>query len=124
MSARDELTAMFAPFLSGTVLEEAVGEAYALVLNEAADKVAALIEDGEHDPDCLVDELCRMAASTPPVPDNATDEGEFAVRWPDGELTPVSDREHGLRAIESAGRAEPGAVLMQRSCTPWTEVTS
>ncbi|MER5461603.1 hypothetical protein ABT010_13135 [Streptomyces sp. NPDC002668] len=38
MSARIELTAMFAPFLSGTTLEEAVSEAYALVMNEAADE--------------------------------------------------------------------------------------
>lgn len=40
MSARVELTAMFAPFFSGTVLEEAVSEAYAVLMNEAADAVA------------------------------------------------------------------------------------
>lgn len=34
----------------------------AAVLREAAAAVAQLIEDGEHDPDCLVDELRRLAS--------------------------------------------------------------
>lgn len=34
----------------------------AAVVREAASAVAQLIDDGEHDPDCLVDELRRMAA--------------------------------------------------------------
>lgn len=69
-------------------------------------------------------ELSRMAAAAP-VPDESADvEPEFAVRWPDGNLTPATDREHGLRAIASARRADPDAALIQRTCTPWTEVTS
>jgi hypothetical protein len=34
----------------------------AAVLREAADAVAQLIDEGEHDPDCLVDELRSMAS--------------------------------------------------------------
>lgn len=34
---------------------------WSAVIREAADVVAQLIDDGEHDPDCLVDELRRMA---------------------------------------------------------------
>ena len=37
----------------------------AAVLDEAADAVARLVEDGEHDPDCLVDELRQMARVKP-----------------------------------------------------------
>jgi hypothetical protein len=44
MSARENLRAMFAPFLSGATLEEAVGEAYALVPAEAADEMDAHCE--------------------------------------------------------------------------------
>lgn len=108
-------------------------KARAVALNDAADEVVASCPDhSDRDEawmDChcaVADELRRMAAAPAvPVPDNAAaDVPEFAVRWPDGELTRAADREHGLRAIESAHRAEPGAVLMQRSCTPWTEVTS
>ena len=33
----------------------------AAVIREAADAVEQLIADGEHDPDCLVDELRRLA---------------------------------------------------------------
>lgn len=36
MNAREELIAMFAPFLSGKLLEEAVAYAYAVVMREAA----------------------------------------------------------------------------------------
>lgn len=35
------------------------------VIREAADAVARLIDDGEHDPDCLVDELRSLAARKP-----------------------------------------------------------
>jgi hypothetical protein len=37
------------------------------VIREAADAMAQLIEDGEHDPDCLVDELRQLAHKTPGV---------------------------------------------------------
>lgn len=37
----------------------------AAVLREAAAAVAQLIDDGEHDPDCLVDEIRRMAREQP-----------------------------------------------------------
>ena len=39
------------------------------VIRGAADAVAQLIDDGEHDPDCLVDELRRMAAEKPEASD-------------------------------------------------------
>lgn len=35
----------------------------AAVIRQAADAVAQLIDDGEHDPDCLVDELRRLATA-------------------------------------------------------------
>jgi predicted DNA-binding transcriptional regulator AlpA len=35
------------------------------VIREAADAMAQLIADGEHDPDCLVDELRQLAHKTP-----------------------------------------------------------
>lgn len=35
------------------------------VIREAADAMAQLIEDGEHDPDCLVDELRQLARKAP-----------------------------------------------------------
>lgn len=35
------------------------------VIRKAADAVAQLIDEGEHDPDCLVDELRSMARETP-----------------------------------------------------------
>jgi hypothetical protein len=41
----------------------------AAVIREAADAVAQLIADGEHDPDCLVDELRHLARKTPEVRD-------------------------------------------------------
>jgi len=47
------------------------------VLREAADAVAALIADGEHDPDCLVDELRLMAAAAAQG-ENDTRKGESA----------------------------------------------
>ena len=34
------------------------------VIREAANAVEQLIADGEHDPDCLVDELRRLATET------------------------------------------------------------
>ena len=68
------------------------------------------------------DELRRLAASSSRTA--ADEQPEFAVRWPDGELTRAADREHGLRAIEIARRVEPGAVLVQRSYTAWREATS
>lgn len=37
-------------------------------IREAADAVAQLIEDGEHDPDCLVDELRSLASRPTPEP--------------------------------------------------------
>ena len=37
----------------------------AAVLQEAADAVVGLVEDGEHDPDCLVEELRHMANAKP-----------------------------------------------------------
>lgn len=66
MSARVELTAMFAPFLSGTVLEEAVGEAYALILREVADGLESRLvkeplgEAEEHVNDCYQEDIRRL----------------------------------------------------------------
>jgi predicted DNA-binding transcriptional regulator AlpA len=37
----------------------------AAVIREAADAMAQLIADGEHDPDCLVDELRQLARKKP-----------------------------------------------------------
>ena len=37
----------------------------AAVIREAADAVAQWSDDGEHDPDCLVDELRQLARKTP-----------------------------------------------------------
>jgi len=39
----------------------------AAVIREAADAMAELIAEGEHDPDCLVDELRQLAHKTPGV---------------------------------------------------------
>lgn len=39
------------------------------VIREAAAAVAQLIDEGEHDPDCLVDELRRLAAEKPEASD-------------------------------------------------------
>ena len=39
------------------------------VIREAAAAVAQLIDEGEHDPDCLVDELRRLAAEKPEATD-------------------------------------------------------
>lgn len=41
----------------------------AAVLGEAADAVARLVEEGEHDPECLVDELRSMARAKPEAQD-------------------------------------------------------
>ncbi|WP_234307876.1 hypothetical protein [Streptomyces sp. NBRC 110035] len=41
----------------------------AAVLREGADAVARLIEEGEHDPDCLVDELRHLARAKPEAQD-------------------------------------------------------
>lgn len=116
---------------AATILGQFKDDVRTQTLNEAADALEARVADVDVDTRTTwagmdAAYLRHLAAApTPPVPDNtAADEPEFAVRWPDGELTRAADREHGLRAIESAHRAEPGAVLMQRSCTPWTEVTS
>ena len=81
-------------------------EAYNQGVDDAVAAIGALLETASSS---------RTAADEQP---------EFAVRWPDGELTRAADREHGLRAIEIARRVEPGAVLVQRSCTAWREATS
>jgi DNA-binding transcriptional MerR regulator len=64
--ARDRLLeTLTSPGLVGLDAEEAAGlvDAHrASVLREAADAVAQLVDDGEHDPDCLVHELRSKAA--------------------------------------------------------------
>jgi len=87
MSARTELTAMFAPFLSGKLLEDAARDAEAVVRREDI----ALIENAADDADFTEEPLYIVglrsaadllkAAPAPPVPDNTTgDEGELATR--------------------------------------------
>lgn len=70
MTARQNLYAfaMRGKEHSPTNSEEAsarINDYRAAVLDEAVAAVAQLIEDGEHDPDCLVDELRRMASEQP-----------------------------------------------------------
>ncbi len=64
-TARDRLVeTLKTPGLVGLDAEDATElvDAYrAAVIREAADAVAQLIDEGEHDPDCLVDELRSMA---------------------------------------------------------------
>lgn len=139
MSARDELRLM----LFGWSCEdgqidrrldafrtEVLAEAIEAVRSEYLHEDTGTPEDaaynqGVTDAIAAIGALTEATAPAAPAPAAPTaDVPEFAVRWPDGGLTRAADRTSGLRAIESAHRAEPGAVLMQRSCTPWTEVTS
>ena len=48
------------PAISGRASEK-IDAFRAAVIREAADAVEQLVADGEHDPDCLVDELRRLA---------------------------------------------------------------
>ena len=91
-------------------------------LGLAADHMASRSDEFTAGDEAALTSLRRLAASSPRTA--ADEQPEFAVRWPDGELTRAADREHGLRAIEVAHRVEPGAVLVHRSCTEWTEVPS
>ncbi len=70
MTARQNLYAfaMRGKLHSPDISEEAsarINDFRAATLQEAAAAVAQLIDDGEHDPDCLVDELRRMAREQP-----------------------------------------------------------
>lgn len=69
MSARDELAAMFAPYLSGKLLEEAARQAEAVVLRKEADDVVKFCPDhGNHytsymDCHCAVADVLRQRAA-------------------------------------------------------------